>query len=75
MDNPIVFPDDIKFVVSEEKLFRTKITGVNREKLNESSSSSGGRVWNSDSILRLIHVEESDEIMTALAERYAADDR
>ena len=72
-ENPIIFPNDIEFIVSEEKLFRTTITGANVQKANETSS--GGRIWNSDSILRLIHCEEDDTIMEALAQKHAADDR
>ena len=71
--NPIVFPDDIDFIVREEKLFRSTIEGANVEKRNETTT--GGCIWNPDSLLRLIHVEEDDAIMAALAIKYAADDR
>ena len=72
-DNPIVFPEDIDFIVREEKLFRITIAGANVEKQNETTY--GGHIWNPDSLLRLIHVEEDDSIMAALAVKYAADDR
>ena len=68
------FPNDIEFIISEEKLFRIEITGANVEKVNETSSS-GGRICNPDSILRLINVEKDDRIMEALAQKHAADDR
>mmetsp|Transcript_41990 Transcript_41990/g.42852 ORF Transcript_41990/g.42852 Transcript_41990/m.42852 type:complete len:206 (+) Transcript_41990:331-948(+) len=74
MDNLIVFSEDIEFIVSEEKLFCITITGENMEKLNKISSF-GGCIYNSDSILRLIHVEKNDTILIALAEKCAADDR
>ena len=74
VDNLIIFPEDIEFIVSKEKLSCITITGENVEKLNKSSSS-GGRIWNSDSILRFIYVEENDTIMEALVAKYAADNR
>ena len=74
MENLIIFPNNIEFIISEEKLFFIEITGADVEKTNKISSS-GGCIWNSDSILRLIHVEEDDRIMEALAQKHAADDR
>ena len=64
----------IESIVSEEKLFHITITGANVEKQNKTSLSSG-RIWGSNSILRLIHVEEDDKIMGVFAQKHAADYR
>ena len=45
------------------------------QKTATTASLSGGRIWNLDSTLKLIHVEEQDKISQALADKYVADDK
>ena len=75
MENLIIFPNHIESIVCEEKLFCITITGAKNAEKQNKTSSSGGCIRNSDSILRLIHVEEDDRIMETLAQKHAADNR